>query len=535
MEALKKGFTRAIGVAIAMAIVVTIVGPAPAHASAHSKAPVDPGKHGLGLVLPTVKASASRMMKTSALSDAAAAAIPASADLSGHDVPVGYQGSLGSCTTWAIDYGMLGWYSNYLNKPGQPFNPMYTYAQIVQGRNIGTSAAQVLNIAMNQGNDTAADYSHDYFDYTDQPNASEIANASHYEITGWKSLWTYTGGGGGTTGAQLIEQALANNQPVAIGMQTRAGFDNMAHTDIADTDYLSTPTSADGNHEVLAVGYNANGLLIQNSWGTNWGFRPAGLPASQTGKGYGRLSWAVVEHDVYQGHTISGVNFTGGNQGGNTTSPTMGAVTQRFALNQQVSNSTEPVNFKWSASGANGISGYAVYVSANGGQWSQDTSLSTTATQVTYALTIGSSYQVAVAAQDGAGNWSQYAFSTVVKPGVTDDTAFTVSTPWTRYTLTDSYGGTYIAASQAGAWITETFTGHDSALVGPTFSNAGRATFYCDGTSGGLVDEYHASTVGRQVLAWCHFGTGGQHTMKIVVEGTSGRPWFGVDAFAYLP
>ena len=78
--------------------------------------------------------------------------------------------------------------------------------------------------------------------------------------------------------------------------------------------------------------------------------------------------------------------------------------------------------------------------------------------------------------------------------------------------------------SQAG-------TSHSS---GPKFSNAGKATLYCDGVSYGLVDEYSSTTIAGQVVAWCHFATSGQHTMKLAVQGTSGRPWFGVDAFTTL-
>jgi hypothetical protein len=57
---------------------------------------------------------------------------------------------------------------------------------------------------------------------------------------------------------------------------------------------------------------------------------------------------------------------------------------------------------------------------------------------------------------------------------------------------------------------------------------------YCDGTSIGMADLYSASTVTGQIAAQCHFAQSGQHTMKVVVEGTAGRPWVAVDAFATL-
>jgi len=41
------------------------------------------------------------------------ASLPNSVNLSAWTVPVGNQESTESCVTWAIDYGLLGWYSNY--------------------------------------------------------------------------------------------------------------------------------------------------------------------------------------------------------------------------------------------------------------------------------------------------------------------------------------------------------------------------------------------------------------------------------------
>ena len=92
---------------------------------------------------------------------------------------MGDQGNVNSCVTWTIDYAMLGWYSKRYNIQGQPFNPMYTYSQIhTPGVDSGAYPASALNIAYNQGNDTQAHYSHSMYDWIDQPNASEQANAA---------------------------------------------------------------------------------------------------------------------------------------------------------------------------------------------------------------------------------------------------------------------------------------------------------------------------------------------------------------------
>ena len=38
----------------------------------------------------------------------------------------------------------------------------------------------------------------------------------------------------------------------------------------------------------------------------------------------------------------------------------------------------------------------------------------------------------------------------------------------------------------------------------------------------------------RDVVATCHFEQSGTHTIRVVNEGTSGRPWLAMDAFAIL-
>jgi len=238
---------------------------------------------------------------------------------------------------------------------------------------------------------------------------------------------------------------------------------------------------------------------------------------------------------VYEAYTISGFatnNSTTTTK--DTTPPTMGAVGQQFALDQQLGDTTAPVTFSWSASDASGIAAYAVFVKTDTGQFFQQTAVAATATQYTWSLATGHSYQVAVAARDGAGNWSSYAYSGTISPSTMDDTALTVNSPWTRYSATDMFGGSYIGASDPGAWVQKTFTGTDVALVAPKFSTAGRATVYCDGTPKVLGDFYSATKVTRQIVAFCHFAQSGQHTMKIVNEGTAGRPWLTMDAFATL-
>ncbi|RBK58966.1 C1 family peptidase, partial [Xanthomonas oryzae] len=101
----------------------------------------------------------------------------------------------------------------------------------------------------------------------------------------------YSGVGNG--GRALIEQiklALASSTPVVIGFYTRRGFEELSPTNQVDYD-INTP-KLDG-HAVVALGYDKEGLIVENSWGTYWG-----------NKGFGKLSWAVVAKDVFSAHVV---------------------------------------------------------------------------------------------------------------------------------------------------------------------------------------------------------------------------------------
>lgn len=240
--------------------------------------------HGLGALPPTHRIAA-RTARMHALD-----VLPASVDLRAWAVTPGDQGAVSSCVTWAIDYGMLGWYANYTGRGGQPFAPMYTYSQINGGVDAGAWPTDALEIARTQGSDTRAHYTQGDYDWFTKPTAAERANAANYKITDYTTLFA----GANQAGNQLaLKQALAANKPVAVEIAVRHGFDVLGSNPSAvDND---TTSSIRGYHEVLAVGYDATGLLIENSWGTYW-----------ANGGFGRLSWNVVQQDLVEADVMDG-------------------------------------------------------------------------------------------------------------------------------------------------------------------------------------------------------------------------------------
>jgi hypothetical protein len=195
--------------------------------------------------------------------------LPSAVDLSQYNPPVGNQGNVNSCTSWATDYYLRGYYAKrggYYPPSTRPdtnggFAPMYLYAQIVRGQNVGTTFGANLSLLQQQGIDSRADYYQGDDDYTDQPTASERANASHDMIASYYDV-------SGSNLQNWIETSIANGNPVAIGIPIYPNFDAANSTNY----YVDVPTSGTsrGNHAVYASKYDANGLWIENQWGTGW-------------------------------------------------------------------------------------------------------------------------------------------------------------------------------------------------------------------------------------------------------------------------
>ena len=450
-------------------------------------------------------------------------ALPASTDLRGYAMTPQNQGHIQSCTTWAVNYAMLGWYAKRAGMSDQVFAPMYSYAQLVKGNaNQGTRAQDVLNIAYNQGVDTAADYGSGWAtDYTTQPSYSQKANAGRFKISGWRDLFI----NGSATGASADEiysmkSQLAAGFPVAIAMNV---YDSLYafHGSGSYTDSASAAWS--GRHEVLAVGYDSSGLLIQNSWGTAWG-----------DNGFFRLSWAGVARDVYMADVING--FVPPQSQGDTTAPTATAPAQTMAYGDKMNSNGVPVTVSWSGSDDTGVTGYDFYASTNGGSWTQQTLPNATATSITYTLAPGSSYRFAVRSRDAAGNVSPWMYGSTftVADHSEVDNAASYTGNWNVYPWASADGGQLAVSATAGDTVSFTFTGSNIAWVGTGATNRGEANVYLDGQYQFTVDEYAASTAARSLVVVGNWSTVAQHTLTLEVVGTSGRPSVDVDSFIVL-
>ena len=237
--------------------------------------------YGLGLIpTPAPQATGNGLRLGSML----AASLPASVSLTQYAIAVGDQGQLGSCAAWATDYSALGYWENKQRISGGGLAPMYTYSQVDGGVDDGSSIEGNLWVDETQGIDTQSDYWQGNFDYSDQPTAAEKLNAVNWRLSGYSDL-TINESGSQTVTQTSIETALAAGDPVVIGIPV---YDNFYYVGSANAGYYAAPSGAfEGDHAVTALGYNSQGLVIENSWGTGWG-----------NAGFATLSWAFINSYV---------------------------------------------------------------------------------------------------------------------------------------------------------------------------------------------------------------------------------------------
>jgi hypothetical protein len=348
--------------------------------------------HGLGARIP-----AGRLAPRAARS-AALAVLPAGVDLRRYAVAPGNQGQVGSCVTWAIDYAMLGWYARFDGRAGQPFAPMYTYSQIHFGAGDGGSyPGAAFEIARTQGNDTRAHYTQGDYNWQTPPSASEKANAAQFKI---KNPTTLFMGANQVGVVGLLKHALATNHPVAIELAVRQGFDLLASNATAVDDDISSTVR--GYHEVLAVGYDATGVVVQNSWGTGW-----------ANGGFGRISWRVVQKDVWQGDTIDG--FVQPVTAPKVTVPVASVVSRTATAPVRV---TYRITWKGIVGNSGSITRYDAWSQTDQGAPLAVKLASSTAATFAFNAVVGHTYRFAVRATAGTHSGA-IVYSAVITPRAT--------------------------------------------------------------------------------------------------------------------
>ena len=196
--------------------------------------------------------------------------LPAAFDLSENLPPVGDQGELGSCVSWATSYYLKSFQEKV--ESGLPyseaniFSPSYTYNQITTDECGGTSIPETLALIEEQGVATL-----ELFPYTDnecetQPDEAVIAAAEEAKIADYKGL-------SGENMLAEMKTLITQQQPIVIGAVLSPKFG------VTDSFGLSAYREHAVNyndvtcHAMLVVGFDdeVNAFKVVNSWGEAWG------------------------------------------------------------------------------------------------------------------------------------------------------------------------------------------------------------------------------------------------------------------------
>lgn len=172
---------------------------------------------------------------------------------------------------------------------------------------------------------------------------------------------------------------------------------------------------------------------------------------------------------------------------------------------------------------------FQVYRSANGGAFAAYTS--TTAMSVTVSGTPGYTYRYRVRAVDPAGRAG--AFSADRATMVPYDAGGTTTGSWTTALGSSFYRGSQRQSATAGSTLTFAATGTRIYVVGTRGPAYGMYSVSVDGGPWVAFDAGRPSTQYRQVLFSRTGLSSGRHTVRIQVAGTRGRPYVGIDGFAF--
>jgi hypothetical protein len=459
-------------------------------------------------------------------------ALPARANLRRWSMPVqnqspGLKPGIGSCVSWAIGYAMMGWYYRHNYGQNVEFAPMYIYSQhhrpVTDGEVGGMLATEALETLKTQGIDTREHYGDGWaYDYNTRPQQGDakMQNAANYRISGYHTLFAHPKKGGASTAERyLIKASLTAAAPVAIAVRLRGDFDTYRSGLYRGREQLTG-----GRHEMLAVGYNPKGLLVQNSWGKDWGRN-----------GYVLMSWRAVHRDLYEADVIDGLVTVTATP--DTVAPTVTAPAKNIQAGTTMNDAGIPVHLAWQGNDDSGsVAAYRLYAKTNGSDWVQQTLGSPTATEITFTLQPGNNYQFGVAAVDAAGNVSQVSAGAAFTVGDYDDNSTYVGYygTWERIAWSPADGGTLTTSSTPGSYATFSFVGSNVAWVAAEGANRGQARIYLDGAYVTTVDLYASAPVARYVAVHGNWSANESHTLAVEVVGTAGRPAIDIDSFVLL-
>ncbi|MFC3735443.1 N-acetylmuramoyl-L-alanine amidase [Paractinoplanes deccanensis] len=186
---------------------------------------------------------------------------------------------------------------------------------------------------------------------------------------------------------------------------------------------------------------------------------------------------------------------------------------------------TVPVRLDWKVTDPNGL----IYV---GLTRPARTNLFTTTTSRAFAIRPGAPATYAMIAGDRARN--TVSASVTRTPVVLAEAASQRTGTWRLLNNRAYLGGAALGAATAGSSASWTLSGSSVALIFSRGPNAGRVRIFVDGQAQGTVDLKSTGPLNRQAVWSRWWNDSGEHTVRVEVEGTPGRPGVAIDGLVYL-
>jgi hypothetical protein len=184
-----------------------------------------------------------------------------------------------------------------------------------------------------------------------------------------------------------------------------------------------------------------------------------------------------------------------------------------------------PIRLHWTATDVNGLATVGLVRPTT-------VNLGTTARSRNGTIQPGVPTTFGLRAVDRAGN--SVNASVTRTPVVLSEAVAQRSGTWRTLRDQRYLSGAAFGSTSAGSSATFTFTGRSAALAVGRGALSGRLRIFVDGRDQGVIDLRSAQTIYRQAVWSRYWPAGGQHTVRVQVEGTAGRPGVVLDGLVYL-
>ena len=204
--------------------------------------------------------------------------LPGKVDLKPYCPAVAFQGKIESCVGWAVGYGALtiqrAIRDGIKNRGAITQNAssaLFVYNQIKQNDDCrsGAKISDAVKFVSNNGDCLSQNFDGNINDCSRIPDAGLQEEASQFAPSDFMTL--FAANEESEIKSLKVQKALANNQPVIIGLKILKNFYhakgvNYWRPEIGNQTYV-------GGHAVVVVGYDEfkGAFQIMNSWGKEWG------------------------------------------------------------------------------------------------------------------------------------------------------------------------------------------------------------------------------------------------------------------------